>query len=110
MGKIKNKKTIQRKASSERDGWDDLAAAVIMQGVKDYRYLKKTSRVIDISIWPQEFGETLPTIKSFFESEWFESLCAITGYELSGGKVLEALDENIKRPIRIENRLRRPKK
>lgn len=109
MGKIKNKKTIQRKASSERDGWDDLAAAVIMQGVKDYRYLKKHPES-SISIWPREFGETLPTIKSFFESEWFESLCAITGYELSGGKVLEALDENIKRPIRIENGLRRPKK
>lgn len=109
MGKIKNKKTLQRKASSERDGWDDLAAAVIMQGVKDYRYLKKHPES-SISIWRQEFGETLPTIKGFFESEWFEQLCAITGYELSGGKVLEALDENINEPIRIENGLRRPKK
>lgn len=72
MGKIKNKKTIRRKASSERDGWDDLAAAVIMQGVKDYRYLKKHPES-SISIWPQKFGETLPTIKGFLSRNGLSS-------------------------------------
>ena len=60
-------------------GWNDLANAVILQAVEDYRRVCRSLRRD-----PRRSGaaEAKASLEAFFASRWFRTLTAVDGNEL----------------------------
>ena len=68
--------------------WEDLANAIILQAVKDYRRARKrTLRYKEA----EKSWRTVKEIRRFFRSEWFKQLTTVSGEYL-----LNELEEDIR--------------
>lgn len=73
------------------DGWEDLAATVIEQAAKDYKwFLNHPGKCLQTD----GKAETKQTLEAFFRSEWFGTLCTIAGAELTAEDVLKSIEKN----------------
>lgn len=103
--KRKNRKKVER--FNEKDPWKDLANAIVMRAVEDYRnrtrmmnqisrQLKKKSLTPDEKAFlfqRYEYYERLQDdAGDFFFSDLFSSLCELDGYD-----VLDRLNREVKR-------------
>lgn len=77
--------------------WCDLANAVVIDAVKQYRKLRKKLRA-GADLKPTEMKE-LKEIEEFFHSQWFEFLTDVDGFELLRQLQAEARPNPIYPPI-----------
>ncbi|MBQ9644197.1 MAG: hypothetical protein IJV26_09195 [Lachnospiraceae bacterium] len=70
-----------------RSGWEDLAQAIIMKAVDDYRAARRRVRH-----FPDQKGAqaTIREVERFFRSEWFEQLT-----DLDGEMLIRKLKEEV---------------
>lgn len=57
---------------TQKEAWENLSNAVVLQAVEDYLYLKTSGKV--------QYGDDKDTIEYvvlFFKSQWFSFLCSI---------------------------------
>ncbi len=61
------------------DCWHDLATAVILRAIEDYRAV---CYMLRLHPYQNNLAETKIDIETFFSSRWFRTLTAIDGKEL----------------------------
>lgn len=73
------------------DPFRELAAAVIMRAVTDYRSLGNRLQDTGSLVEKKHIEEKMKAISSFFFSEWY---CVLSGQE-NGAEVIELLDQEV---------------
>ena len=72
---------IIRQADTERERWENLAGAVVVQATDDYR---KTLRRLKRRPGDLALEDQRRMLERFFHSPWFETLCDLDGRGLIG--------------------------